>query len=309
MLLVTGASGLLGASIVYEAIKVGRNVVGFSHRQLLRIPGAQMFAVDLTAHDALRALVAELRPQNIIHCAAATNVDWCEDHILEAEQINVQASAFLADAAHKLDAGFVYVSTDAVFDGTRGNYAETDETSPLNTYARSKLRGEQEVLRRCPSALIVRVNIYGWNAKNKQSLAEWILYQLMVNKTVPGFTDVYFTPLLTNDLAEILLTMLEGGLNGIYHVVGSERLSKYEFARRVAATFGIDPGGVAPTRVAEAKLRAPRAPDLSLSTEKISEALGHPMPDVESGLRRFRALRESGYQQQLKSYLLGANKF
>jgi len=103
--------------------------------------------------------------------------------------------------------------------------------------------------------------------------------------------------------------MLDYGLNGIYHVVGSERLSKYEFARRVAATFGMDPGGVAPTRVAEAKLRAPRAPDLSLSTGKIREALGHPMPDVESGLRRFRALRERGYQQQLKSYLLGVNEF
>jgi len=279
------------------------------HRHLLRVPGAQMFAIDLTARQAVDKIVAKVHPRSIIHCAAATNVDWCEDHSQEAERINVDATASLAEAALKLAAHFVYVSTDAVFDGKRGNYSETDEPSPLNVYAKSKLRGEQEVLRRCPSALIVRVNIYGWNAENKQSLAEWILHQLALNKTVPGFTDMYFAPLLANDLAEVLLTMLDCGLNGIYHVVGSERLSKYEFARRVAATFGIDPSGVAPTRVAEAKLRAPRAPDLSLSTGKIRDALGHPMPDVESGLRRFRALRERGYQQQLKSYLLGANEF
>jgi len=306
MLLVTGASGLLGANLVCTARDAKREVVGICRRHPLRISGTQMLEADLTDHGAVRALIASLRPQIIIHCAAATSVDWCEDHPEEAELINVSASSSLAQMAAELNARMVYVSTDSVFDGQTSNYSESDEPNPLNVYAKSKLRGEQEVLRHCPTALIARVNVYGWNAQDKQSLAEWILHQLTARERVNGFTDVYFSPLLANDLAEILLAMLDRGLSGIYHTVGSERVSKYEFARRVAVTFGIDPGQVVPARLTEATLRAPRPLDISLNTEKIRLALGRPMPDVESGLCRFRELQESGHLQQLRRSLAGS---
>jgi dTDP-4-dehydrorhamnose reductase len=257
--------------------------------------------------SATAKLVTAIRPTHIIHCAAATNIDWCEEHPAQAEQVNAQASAFLAGLACEFKAQFVYISTDAVFDGKQGNYSESDEPAPLNAYARSKLQGEQEVLRLCPSALVARVNIYGWNGQNKLSLAEWILEQLAAGKQVPGFTDVHFTPMLANDLAEVLLAMLDRKLVGLYHVVGSERVSKFEFARRVAAVFGFDPERVLPTRAAEAGLRAVRPPDISLNSGKVTVDLGRAMPDLDSGLRRFRALRDAGYPLQLKSYLTGAS--
>jgi dTDP-4-dehydrorhamnose reductase len=250
--------------------------------------------------------VVRVKPDSIIHCAAATNVDWCEDHPQETELVNVGASSHLAAIASQLSARFLYVSTDSVFEGKQGNYTEADEPAPLNIYAKSKLCGEQEVLRRCPSALIARVNSYGWNAQDKPSLAEWILGQLAAGKQVRGFTDVHFCPLLANDLAEILLAMLDRGLSGLYHVVGSERASKYEFARRVAMTFGFELERIVPTQLAEAKLRAARPLDVSLNTGKVRLALGRSMPDVESGLGRFRTLGEQGYPQRLKSYLTGA---
>ena len=129
-----------------------------------------------------------------MHCAAATNVDWCEDNPKQAEAINVQATADLAEIAAALNARFVYISTDSVFDGKRGDYAETDEPAPLNVYARSKLAGEQETLRLNAAAIVVRVSIYGWNAQKKESLAEWVLRRLEEGSDVPGFTDVFFTP-------------------------------------------------------------------------------------------------------------------
>ena len=303
MLLVTGAGGLLGANVLLKAREMGQAVTGFCHRHLFSVPGVSTCAVDLTDRNITRDLVISLRPKRIVHCAAATNVDWCEEHPEEASAINTHASGVLAELAQELGAQLVYISTDAVFDGKRGCYQETDEPAPLNVYAESKLRGEQEVLRRNPSALVVRVNIYGWNAQNKFSLAEWILAQLLSGKQVPGFTDVQFTPILVNDLAEVLLTMLDRGLSGLYHVGGSEKISKFEFARRVASVFGLDPGQVVPARIAEAQLRAQRPPDMSLNTEKVRAALGYPMPDVETGLRRFRELQEAGYPQKLKSYL------
>jgi len=306
MILVTGASGLLGVNLVTTARNMNRPVTGTCHRHVLHIPGVFMQPLDLTDLHATRQLIAKLRPEAIIHCAAVTDMDWCEDHPKETDLINVQTSAALAEIARELNAQFIYVSTDAVFDGHRGHYSEDDAPAPLSVYAKSKGRGEQEVLQRCSTALIVRVNIYGWNARPKQSLAEWMLDQLQTKRHLNGFVDVYFCPLLANDLAEILLAMLDRGLSGVYHVVGSERISKYEFGKRVAVTFGLDPDSVSPVRIAESKLRALRPRDVSLNTDKICRALGHPTPGVDAGLRRFRELRESGYADQLKHYFADA---
>lgn len=308
MLVITGASGLLGANLIVQAHNCGRDVVGLCHRHRINTRDFPIQAVDLTNQAAVRNVLSSLRPSQVIHCAAATNVDWCEEHPAEAEAINGDASGFLSELVSELGSRFVYISTDAVFDGKKGNYSETDKPAPLNVYARSKLRGEQQVLRNNPSALVVRVNIYGWNAQNKFSLAEWVLAQLASGKQVPGFTDVHFTPILVNDLAKVLLAMLDHGLSGLYHAGGSEKVSKFEFARRVALVFDFDPGLIVPTQVAEVYLQAKRPPDMSLNTEKICGVLGFPMPDVEFGLRRFRGLQAAGYPRKLKSYLYEAQE-
>jgi dTDP-4-dehydrorhamnose reductase len=302
MLVVTGASGLLGASVMRSAIDAGEETVGICRRHVARDPAMRIVSLDLTDVPATRKLLSDLRPEAIVHCAAATDVDWCEDNPKLAEAINVQASAVLAETAASLKARFVYVSTDAVFDGHNGGYAETDNPAPLNVYARTKLAGERETAQRHPSSTIVRVNIYGWNAQNKQSLAEWILNRLESGKEVPGFVDVFFTPILVNDLVAVLIAMLQQELTGLYHVVGSERISKYEFARRVATTFGFDPARVTSCQVQDMKLKARRPLDISLNSEKIKIALGRLMPDVDSGLRAFRELRDRQYPQLLKSY-------
>jgi dTDP-4-dehydrorhamnose reductase len=305
MLLVTGASGLLGANLLLIASRLGHETAGITYRHVLRIPGVAVFSADLTDEAATRGLISELNPTIIIHCAAATNVDWCEENPQEAEKINVDASRWLAEMAAQLKAQFVYVSTDSVFDGERGNYREEDEPAPVNWYAQSKLLGERAVLGSNPTALVARVNIYGWNVQNKLSLAEWALERLRAGEVVPGFTDVFFSPILVNDLSEQLLAMLQAKLTGTYHVTGSERVSKYEFARRIAAAFGFDPAQVWPTQLSQAGLRARRPLDISLNTQKISAALGHAMPNVEAGLRRFRHLQDSGYVDEIKSYLGG----
>ena len=308
MLVVTGASGLLGASVLRSAVELGWETVGFCHQHVIRDPTIQVASLDLTDDSATRRLLFDLRPDAIVHCAAATNVDWCEDNPKQAEAINVQASAVLAEIASALNARFVYVSTDSVFDGKRGNYVETDEAAPLNVYARSKLAGERETLRRNKAAIVVRVSIYGWNAQNKDSLAEWVLRRLEGGKHVPGFTDVFFTPILVNDLVPVLFAMLQHELSGLYHVAGSEGISKFEFARRVATAFGFDPARVTPCQVKDMRLRAARPLDVSLNTEKVRIALGRSMPDVDSGLCGFRELRSRQYPQQLKTYLGGGRQ-
>jgi dTDP-4-dehydrorhamnose reductase len=308
MILVTGASGLLGASVALLAREQGREVVGLHHHHRVHMDGLESLGADLADPAETRRIFLEVKPSIVVHCAAATNVDWCEDHPAEADRINVKMPATIAEMAAQSGARLVYVSTDSVFGGERGDYAETDAPSPVNVYAKTKLQGEREVLRYHPAASIARVNLYGWNAQNKESLAEWILKQLTLGNVVPGFSDVHFCPVLANDVAEILLALSDQNLGGLYHIVGSERVSKHEFARRVASTFGFDPGQVVPTRLVDAKLKARRPPDTSLNTGKICAVLGRPMPDVAAGLRRFADLRENGYVDRIKSHLTGVRE-
>jgi len=306
MILVTGASGLLGASLVEAARGQGREVVGLYHRHPVSITGVEFLAVDLTEESEIRRIFEKLKPTVVVHCAAETNVDWCEEHPEAAQPINVSMSARIAEISARLKARMLYVSTDSVFDGTRGHYAESDQPRPVNIYAKTKLEGEQEVLGRNPLAAIARINLYGWSAGPKRSLAEWILGQLARGKVVPGFTDTFFCPILANDLAQVLLAMVDRDLVGLYHVVGSEAVSKYEFARQVAVRFGYDPAQVAPAQMVEANLKAPRPRNTSLNTGKISAALGRSMPDVDSGLRKFAQLQAIGYVERLRSQLTEA---
>jgi dTDP-4-dehydrorhamnose reductase len=305
MILITGASGLLGANLISLAREQGRDAIGFYHRHAVHIAGTKMLAVDLADPMETARILRELAPAQVVHCAAATDVDWCEGHPNEAHTLNVTVPAAIADITSRIDARLLYISTDSVFDGERGNYVETDTPAPVNLYAKTKLQGETEVLRRNPSASIARVNLYGWNAQNKDSLAEWILKQLTLGSPVPGFSDVVFCPMLVNDLAETMLALLDQSLTGVYHIVGSEAVTKYDFAMRVASTFGFDPRQVVPTVLSDARLKAQRPRDTSLNTDKIRGALGRSMPNVQSGLRRFRELKESGYVDRIKGCLTG----
>ena len=302
MIVVTGASGLLGAAIVGEIRSQGREIAGICHRHRVNIADAPMYSLDLTHHAATRELLTRLRPAGIVHCAAATNVDWCEGHPAEAERLNVDVSSGLADIASDLGSRFIYISTDAVFDGKTGNYSEGDAPCAVNVYAQSKLLGEREVLNRCPSSLVVRVNIFGWNAQSKQSFAEWVLGKLEAGELVPGFTDVRFAPLLVNDLAEMLLTLLLGTWSGIYHAASSDNLNKYEFAQTIARVFHFDPRCIQPSRLKDARLPAPRPLNTSLNSKKLESVLGRTMPTINEGIGRFLELRENGYVERLRTH-------
>jgi dTDP-4-dehydrorhamnose reductase len=152
-----------------------------------------------------------------------------------------------------------------------------------------------------PHAIIARVNFYGWSLDGQRSLAEFFYNNLSKGVRVPGFTDVYFCPLLVNDLAKILLDMLQAQLSGLYHVVSSQAISKYDFGRLLAEVFQMDPSLIAPTSVQQVGLKAPRSRILTLETAKISRALDQTMPDVSSGMQHFYQLFKTGFPARLQS--------
>jgi dTDP-4-dehydrorhamnose reductase len=112
---------------------------------------------------------------------------------------------------------------------------------------------------------------------------------------------VYFCPLLVNHLADLLIRMLDKGLSGLYHVVGGECATKYDFGLRIARRFGLDAGLIQPTSVNQGGLRAARSPNLTLRTDKLISALGAPLPSLSTGLERFYELYQQGYPQFLRN--------
>jgi dTDP-4-dehydrorhamnose reductase len=282
----------LGANLVAIAHQQGWEVVGVSYRHAVPVGGVRHLQVDLTQPAAAEDLLATVQPDWVVHCAALTDVDWCEEHPGETERVNVEMSAHLARAARQQGSRFVFISTDAVFDGARGWYEEDDPPAPINVYAKSKWAAETVVRSVSASSLIVRTTFYGWHLQTAGlSLGEWIISRLESHQLVSAFVDVIFSPLLVTDLGAMLLAMMERKLQGVYHVAASEACSKYAFAVQVAEVFGLDRRLVQPTSVNQAGLRAPRPGNTSLQTHKVCRASGVRMPDVRSGIERFQELR------------------
>jgi len=299
-ILVTGASGLLGLNLALEAARLGHTVCGTVHRNAVNTEAFTVLECDLLAPGAVERLIAETRPDWVIHCAALALLDVCEAQPELARELNSELPEKLAHHVARGGARLVHISTDSVFDGQRGGYREEDAPNPLSVYARTKLEGEQRVAAADPGALIARVNLFGWSLRGARSLSEFFFYNLQAGRPVKGFTDVFFCPLHTTHLARLLLEMLERGLSGLYHATGPDCLSKYEFGVRLARRFGLDESLIAPVSVADGGLKAARSPNLTLRIDKLVRDLGHAPPGVEAGLEAYHRQYQEGYPQRLK---------
>ncbi|MHB1120288.1 MAG: SDR family oxidoreductase, partial [Bellilinea sp.] len=236
----------------------------------------------------------------ILHCAAIANVDACEANPTLAAEVNGVLPGRIAESARRHDTQMVHISTDAVFDGVRGHYSEDDDPNPLSVYARTKWEGENAVISANPQALIARVNFYGWSTSGQRSLAEFFFNNLSAGKPVFGFSDVFFCPLEVTILAETLLELAGTGSSGIYHVVSSECLSKYEFGHRLADEFGLDAVLIQPASVRDGGLVAARSPNLQLRTDKLSAVLGRQAPGQAAGLKRLHDAYLAGLPHRLQ---------
>lgn len=297
-ILVTGASGLLGVNLAMEASRE-HEVIGVTNTLDLEGTPFRCITAELMDTDAFSKVLDQVQPDWVIHCAALANLDECEDDPAFAEMMNSELPGVVAKATRG-KARLVHISTDAVFDGTQGNYTEEDEPNPHNVYSRTKLAGEWAVMEANPDAMIARVNLFGWSLKGKRSLSEWFFYNMQAGKPVKGFTDVTFCPLLVNDIAGILLEMLDKNLSGLYHLVGSKCISKFDFGKSVAHTFGLDESLISPISVNDFGLKAVRSNNLCLNTDKLSHALGRSIPDYSTGLTRLSELYQQGYPQVLR---------
>ncbi|MBK7691720.1 MAG: SDR family oxidoreductase [Bacteroidetes bacterium] len=192
--------------------------------------------------------IRSFAPDVIIHCGALTHVDYCESHIEESFQKTVTSTRNLLQLATDIQAKFVYISTDYVFDGKAGPYHEEDCTQPLSVYAKHKLEAEQMVLLASPSHLVLRVtNVYGHEIRNKNFVSRIVsqcLAKESLSLNIPF--DQYATPVNAMDVAKAMYLLLRDGHNGIFHIASTDFMNRVELSLRVLkyfpeATYSLNP--------------------------------------------------------------------
>ncbi len=297
-MLITGISGLLGNNLAWHFARTF-DVLGLYNDHAVVIPGIRTERCDLRDRRACNLLLDGFRPDVVIHCASLANVDQCENDPELSECVNVTCTQQIADALKGSEAHLVYISTDSVYEGTTGRYAEEDTVRPLNVYGRTKLEGEKPVLGR-PGGLVLRTNLFGWNLQDKKSLGEWILGELAAGRPIGGFRDAMFSTIYTMELARVIDVAIRQKLTGLYNCGSSDSCSKYEFALKIADRFGFDRSLVRPISIDDFKFRARRGKNLSLSTAKIEAALEYRMPTIDRSVDEFYRDWRCGVPEEIK---------
>jgi dTDP-4-dehydrorhamnose reductase len=298
---VTGASGLLGLNLSLQ-ISAYDEVLGIANTSPLKGLPFEIQELDLVSDNFEAEILETYKPDVVIHCAAIANLEECEKNPELAYHTNAIIPGEIASQCRKRGLKFVHISTDAVFDGKSGNYSENDPTNPLSVYAKTKRAGEENVQQQNPDAIIARVNFFGWSLSGTRSLGEFFVNNLISRNSINGFVDVNFCSLYVLNLSDLLLEMVRADLSGIYHVVSSDHMTKYEFGCAIAEKFGLDQTIINPISVKKSNLKAERSLNLTLSTKKLSSDLNLSIPTTLDGINQFFEDYQSGYAQTIRNY-------
>jgi len=190
-MLITGVSGLLGNNLAYY-FRDKYEILGLYNSHPVNIRDIYTEKCELSCPDNIKKIISEFNPRIIIYCASLTNIEECEANKEYTEKINVGATRIISEAANKHDIKLIYISSDSVYDGIKGNFSENDKINPQNYYGLLKYLGELEVLK-VLNSFVLRTNIFGWNIQKKTSLGEWVLKSLQERKPINGFKDAIFS--------------------------------------------------------------------------------------------------------------------
>lgn len=277
--LIIGGSGMLGQALSQYLIDAENMVWATSKAHPVEVNGVSTIGLDLAEYFEPETVLDDVAPDVVAYVAGLTDVDKCEANEALAERLHATAARqFAVTTAGRCK--FIYISTDHLWDGTKANVSEDEPLRPLNAYARTKAMGEALSLDANPNALVLRTNFFGDGLKWRKSISDWMLERIRAGDTINAFVDAFFTPIAMPLLSSSISAAATANLHGIFHCCGSERLSKFEFAHRLAKHFGYEDANIVPALLAEAELRAPRPLDMSLCTDKLKLALSEPQPNL-----------------------------
>lgn len=281
--LVTGGSGLLGTALCWHLVTGGARTTALRHEHGPLAPVNDL-VVDLGGDFDADDLLDESEATVVLHAAAITDIDHCEADEDLARRVNVDATAALAGAAAARDVRFVFVSTDQLWASAAGPISEDVVPSPVNVYGETKAAAERATLALCPRGLVIRTNFFGPSTPWRRSSMDLVIDAVSGGGTFNGFDDVWYTPIGLPLLCRMLSTLACGDAGGVVHVAGADRVSKFEFARRIALHAGLAVERVVPISVAAADLTAPRPSEMALDCGRAERLLGTQMPSLAESI-------------------------
>ena len=269
---ITGAGGLIGSYLVRSAPRYAPDAT---------VAALTRDRLDLTDASAVRAEFRRQEPRLVIHCAALSKSTECQAHPALARKLNVEVTALLAELAEEIP--LVFLSTDLVFDGRTGNYDESATVNPLGVYAETKAAAERIILAN-PKHTIVRLSLNGGTSPagnrgfNEQMRRVW-----QAGQSMRLFTDEFRSPIAAEVTARAIWELAARDNPGLYHVAGSERLSRHQIGQLLAARWPELKPRIEPASLKE-YAGAPRAPDTSLNCAKAQKLLSFRLPGLTEWL-------------------------
>lgn len=298
-LYITGIAGMLGSNIAY-LLKDRYEICG-ADKVKINAKDIKTEQMDLLDFDKLKTNIINFKPDYLIHTTAMVNVDLCEEEREAAYNLNTKLTEFITDICNEIKCKMVYISTDAVFDGVEDRlYTEKDLANPVNYYGMTKLLGERKVLEY--GHTVVRTNIYGFNIQNKDSFGEWIYKSLQEDKSLNMFTDIDFSPILVNDLAEVLSIIIESEASGLYHICAEGCITKYDFGCALKKMFDIKVGEISRSVSENFNFKAVRSKHMGMSNKKFCSEFNITLSSPTESINKFYKLYCNGYQEGLRKW-------
>lgn len=298
--LITGGSGLLALNWAL-AIRDRYAVTLGLHERAIKLPGVDAQRIDLGSVDHLSKTFEAIHPKLVVHTVGLANVEKCEADPDLARHINVELAANVAKVCAKFATPLVHVSTDHLFAGNLPLVDEMQPTAPINVYGQTKAEAELRVLEAHPQAVVMRTNFFGWGPSYRRSFSDTIIDALRAGKALTLFEDAFYTPILIEVAAKAAHDLIDLKAAGIFHVVGDERISKYEFGLALADRFGLNPGLIQPGSIADQPQLVKRPQDMSLSNRKACRQLGRQMGGVAIHVERLYQQEQKGVVSEFRT--------
>jgi len=275
-ILVIGGSSLLGYKILTNTNNF--ELFGSYNKNSINFKNIETIKIDVTNENNCEDIL-RLKPDIIINTAAITNVDYCERFEKNAFDVNVTGTKNIANIAKKLRSKLIHISTDAVFSGDKKFYIEKDEPNPINIYGKTKLESEK-IVSKVKGSIILRPSvIFGWipseyiktndESRKTMNFGLWVLNQLYKNNKMSIVNDQFNTPTLADNLAENIHKIVIKDIAGIFHLSGLSCISRLDFSKKIAKTFGYSNDLISPISSKELKQIAPRNLQSCLKCDKI----------------------------------------
>ncbi len=271
------------------------------HQRSISLAGVQSELIDLTSVEKLASQLEGARIASVVHAAGLTSVEQCELNPERAWYLNVDIAENVARACAKVDIPLVHISSDHLFSGKESMSTEEASPSPVNVYGKTKAEAETHVLSAHPKSLVIRTNFYGWGTGYRRSFSDRIIDALRQHHSITLFGDVYYTPILVQELVQAVHELVDQRVTGVFNVVGNECLSKYEFGIRVADIFDLDTRLIRHGTLSKVPELVRRPRDMSLLNRKVCTVLGREISPISSQLLTLQRQELRGLAQELRS--------